>query len=98
MAADFSGAASFSSSSDMTTKLSRSTSKPRTISSARHFFAGGFRDALIANSGMILLVQKVRADALAFSGGVQINGDMNEPERNRPFPDGSHITKQKPKA
>jgi hypothetical protein len=37
----------------------------------RHFFAGGFRDALIANFGMILLVQKVRADgALAFSGGV----------------------------
>jgi type 1 fimbriae regulatory protein FimB len=34
MAADFSGAASFNSSSDMTTKLSRSTSKPRTISSA----------------------------------------------------------------
>jgi len=34
MAVDFSGAASFSSSSDMTTKLSRSTSKPRTISSA----------------------------------------------------------------
>src|ERR1700719_472333 len=34
MAADFSGAASFNSSSEITTKLSRSTSKPRTISSA----------------------------------------------------------------
>src|ERR1700730_13457415 len=91
MVADFSGAASFSSSSDMTTKKSRSTSKPRTISSAGTSFAGGFRDAPIANSGMILLVEKVRADALAFSGRVQIDRDMNEPKRDRPFPDGSHI-------
>jgi hypothetical protein len=34
MAADFSVDAFFSSSSDITTKFSRSTSKPRTISSA----------------------------------------------------------------
>ena len=36
----------------------------------RHFLAGRFRDALIADSGVILLVQQVRADALGFSGGV----------------------------
>jgi hypothetical protein len=41
---------------------------------------------------MILLVQQIRANALAFSGGVQIDGNMHEPERNRPFPDGSHVT------
>jgi hypothetical protein len=29
---------------------------------------------MVANSGMILLVQKVRADALAFSGEVKIDG------------------------
>ena len=57
----------------------------------RHFLAGRFRDALIADSGVILLVQQVRAHALGLSSGVQIDGNMHEPERDRPFPDGSNI-------
>jgi hypothetical protein len=57
----------------------------------RHFLAGRFRDALIADSGVILLVQQGRADALGFSSGVQIDGNLHEPERDGPFPDGSHI-------
>jgi hypothetical protein len=51
----------------------------------RHFFAGGFRDALIANSGMILLVQKVRADALGFSGGYRLTGICTSPNATDPF-------------
>ena len=63
----------------------------------RHLLARGFRDGLIANSGMVLLMQQVRADALGFSSGVQTDGNSTSPKAIDPFQI-ALMSKQKPKS